>query len=364
MKIKLKVFFSLFILICFFSISSSSLLAAQMFKTTDVPSYTKVNNTSEFKEVLQSAINTLQPKIILNAPHSDLDTYSKVIELFPEVKSYHLTLSKSYKGSTLTVILEIKQAYKIFNGLKNTTAYSRLTDSDLNLLKLAKNIVADNTSADMSDFEKELSLHNYIINTTSYDYERLSDGTLPDVSYSAAGALIHKVAVCEGYSEATKLLLNLAGIDCEIVYGSTTTSPSHAWNIVKINNDWYMLDTTFDDPITLNNNIRFETISYEYFNVTSSTLKKDHTWDATKWPAAVSTAYNYFVYYHKVVHTYEEFKDYIIKEIHNGERNLECYVYGYSPSTYSFNFIFNYYKGKISYSIPSGTSGTIRIRLS
>lgn len=361
---KYRFFLPLFILAFLLSFSSANLKAAQTYTVTDIPAYTKVNNISEFKEVLQAAITVLQPQIILNAPHCDIDTYAAVIEHFPEVKSYHLSLSKSYLSTTLTVNLEIKQAYRIFNGLAHTTAYTRLTKSDLNLLEIARNIVKDNTSSNMSDFEKELALHDYIINTTSYDYDRLSDGSLPDSSYTAAGVLIHKVAVCEGYSEATKLLLNLAGIDCEIVYGSSSTSTSHAWNIVKIDNDWYMLDTTFDDPVTFNKGIRFETISYEYFNLTSSMLKKDHTWDYSKWPAATTTTYNYFIYYHKVAHNYNEFKNYVIKAIQNGERNFECYVSQYSPSSYPLNFIFNYYKGKISYTAPSDSSGVIRIRLS
>ena len=152
-------------------------------------------------------------------------------------------------------------------------------------------------------------------------------------------------------------------IECEIVTGMTDEKMPHAWNIVKLDDEWYMLDTTFDDPITFDSNgKRFETLSYDYFNVTSTQLMKDHTWDTGKWPVAKGTTYNYYIYSNKVFNSYQEFKSYVIKEVQSGSREINCYLTHYS-SSYDLSFIFDYYKGQIKYFAPTTANGSIKIML-
>lgn len=366
MQNKLKLISSFIILI--FSLSSPSYLYAYSISTSsiskDVAPHTKVNNLAELKALLQSAANNLQTEIILTVPNANINTYSSIVNRLTGISSYHISLSKTSSVNTLVVSLKYKQAYRLTQALQNTKAYTRLTASDLSLLETAQSIIVQIISPNMSDYEKELAIHDYIVNTTSYDYERLSSGTIPDSSYTAAGVLINKIGVCEGYSEATKLLLNLIGIECEIVTGLAGNNVPHAWNIVKIDGAWYMLDTTYDDPITFDGNgNRVETLSYDYFNVTSNTLMKDHSWEMNKWPTAHGTKYNYYVYSNQVINNYSEFKAYVIKEIKSGSKEITCYIKNYN-TTYDLSFIFNYYNGKIKYFAPSSTSGSFKIILS
>ena len=47
----------------------------------------------------------------------------------------------------------------------------------------------------------------------------------------------------------------------------------HVWNAVKIDDKWYHIDLTWDDPVVLNGS---DTILYDYFLITSDELlKKD-----------------------------------------------------------------------------------------
>lgn len=330
----------------------------------EISPYTKINKVSDLKKILESATYHLQTELTLLVPSENLDTYSRIINELTGITRYRLSLSKIYSFNILVISLEYKQAYKLTQALHNPIAYKKLTQNDLSVLHIAQSIASQLVSPNMSDYEKERAVHDYIVRTTSYDYNKLSKGTLSDHSYTAAGVLLHHSAVCEGYSEATKLLLNLMDIECEIVTGKTKENVPHAWNIVRIDNEWYMLDTTFDDPISYDSNgKRYETLSYDYFNVTSAELMKDRTWDTSKWPTATHTTYNYYVYSHKVFHNYSDFKSYIVHEIQEGSREISCYLTHYD-SSYDLSFIFNHYKGEIKYFAPTDSSGSLKIILS
>ncbi len=98
----------------------------------------------------------------------------------------------------------------------------------------------------MSDMEKALAIHDYLVLNCEYDQERLQSGTVPPYSHSAYGALVSRLAVCDGYSHAYSYLLQKLDIPCELV---TSDSMNHAWNMVSIGGNWYHTDITWDDPV-------------------------------------------------------------------------------------------------------------------
>lgn len=71
----------------------------------------------------------------------------------------------------------------------------------------------------MTEYEKELALHDYLIENCKYDRRSYENKEIPQESFNAYGALCLGTAVCEGYAEAMKLLLNRAGVECHIVTG-------------------------------------------------------------------------------------------------------------------------------------------------
>lgn len=134
-----------------------------------------------------------------------------------------------------------------------------------------------------TNLEKELIIHDYLVQNGAYDSERLANGTMPNASYSAYGLLVNKTSVCQGYAYGMKYLLRKLGIPCDVVTGG-----GHAWNIVNIDGENYYVDATWDDPVPdVAGRIR-----REHFNVTTTQLRASgHTWEESQYPECTSTKY-------------------------------------------------------------------------
>ena len=98
----------------------------------------------------------------------------------------------------------------------------------------------------MTDLEKIVVLHDYLVLHTEYDFEGYTSGNLSEESFSAYGVFVKKKAVCSGYMLAYHYLLKKCGITD---YYVTSTSMNHAWNVVKLGKNYYHVDTTWDDVV-------------------------------------------------------------------------------------------------------------------
>ena len=128
-------------------------------------------------------------------------------------------------------------------------------------------------------YEQIKQVHNYLIDNTNYDQENESD-----ISHGIYGALINKVAVCDGYAKAFKYVLDQLGISCVEICGTAQNSSgyieSHAWNDVLINGNWYAIDVTWDDPIIIGGNGKLSNeLRYSYFLKGSDEFFSSHTED-------------------------------------------------------------------------------------
>lgn len=90
----------------------------------------------------------------------------------------------------------------------------------------------------MSEVQIARALHDYVCQHVEYD--------LTYMRYSAYDALVDKKAVCQGYTLMYAALLQLAGIDFDY---ASSDSMNHIWNLVAIDDKWYHVDTTWDDPV-------------------------------------------------------------------------------------------------------------------
>ena len=116
----------------------------------------------------------------------------------------------------------------------------------------------------MSEYEIEKTLHDKLAQKITYVTGAAN-------AHNAYGALVDGEAVCEGYAEALQYLLQRAGIQSIQVYGSSR-GENHAWNMVRIDGEYYLTDLTWDDQITA--------LSYAYFNQTTEVFAQDHsTWE-------------------------------------------------------------------------------------
>ena len=128
------------------------------------------------------------------------------------------------------------------------------------------------------DYTKIISVHDFIVNNAEYE----KDSTSQNV-YNMYGALIDYKAVCEGYAKGFKYLMDELNIPCIVACGVGTNSEgyteNHAWNYVYINDEWYALDATWDDPIIRGYGKITDAIRYHYFLKGSNSFFTDHTED-------------------------------------------------------------------------------------
>lgn len=150
----------------------------------------------------------------------------------------------------------------------------------------AQQIICENICKSMPDYQKVKIIHDYVVENTVYE----EYGSVAHIAY---GALINGRGVCESYANAVKILLDMVGIENIMISGQATNSngtDSHAWNLVKLGNNYYHLDATWDDPVSIFGGDKLE---YDYFLVDDETIKADHSWDESLYPSANGTEYNY-----------------------------------------------------------------------
>ncbi len=91
----------------------------------------------------------------------------------------------------------------------------------------------------LSDLDKLLILHDRLVLWSSYDTTY--------TKYTARDILVDGTAVCQGYANAYYALAARLGITGGIV---VSDEMNHAWNAFVVNNYWYHVDTTWDDPVS------------------------------------------------------------------------------------------------------------------
>jgi hypothetical protein len=134
---------------------------------------------------------------------------------------------------------------------QNIEAY-RTANPDEYIRQIAAYINANSTN----DFERVKKAHDLVAVMVHYDAANFWSNTVPDQSYR--NVLKTRLAVCEGYSNLLKKLCDALKIPCDIVHGfgrgvgtsplsgDTPNNSNHAWNIVTINEESYLVDCTWN----------------------------------------------------------------------------------------------------------------------
>lgn len=146
--------------------------------------------------------------------------------------------------------------------------------------QIIKEIITD----DMSDKEKITVFHDYIIDNTVYDsnYLETNLNDIDNPSHKALGPLFFGKALCGGYADVMAIFLNRLNIP-----NYRISSSDHIWNFVYVDNNWYHLDLTWDDPVTDSGvNMRLDT----FLLITTEQLENlntnYHIYDKNVYPEA------------------------------------------------------------------------------
>lgn len=123
--------------------------------------------------------------------------------------------------------------------------------------------ILDSIDVNSSDYEKLKAFHDYLVLNCSFSKDTKYANTI-------YGSLCDGFAQCEGYAFAFDYLCSKAGIDCFTVSGTNSDGDAHAWNMVRLEDMWYNVDCTWDDPILSPHDEDF--IRYYYFLTADSDI--------------------------------------------------------------------------------------------
>lgn len=144
----------------------------------------------------------------------------------------------------------------------------------------------------MSEIEKELYIHDFIVNHVCYDKLK------KEYSHEIIGALGNGVAVCEGMAKAVKILCDELDIWCIVALSENNPEKGikyrHAWNIVRIDKKYYHLDATFDNTLSKDDCVR-----YDYVNLSDKQIFRDH--EPVIWKIPTCDDADHFYYKEKKV---------------------------------------------------------------
>lgn len=200
-------------------------------------------------------------------------------------------------------------------------------------------------------FERELFVHDYLVNNVTYLIDKTETGT-------AYGALINKKARCEGYARAFQLIMLRLGVPTFTVIG-TTENERHMWNAVELYGNYYYVDVTLDDnaaekSVTLYNE---NEISHSCFNIPEEILTKTHVisplgstdkfgaYQNLILPECNSYEFNYYRIRGLMVENLEQFK-YVLEK--NSPAKRACAFFkGEMPSSDSLQDAFKEFFGNL-----------------
>ena len=210
------------------------------------------------------------------------DLFLKILHDHPEI--FWLRLNTSGRSKRSENALEFTTFLR--EGIRLENIPSMQAELENEVERLVENV------RPLTLYARILYVHDYIVDHTSY--------TFTPNCYGAYGCLVEHQAVCAGYSCAFQLVLTRLRIPCGRTEGSKKDESSgetnHEWNYVLINNNYYYIDVTWDDPHFSGENEKYKT--HEYFCLSERDLLRSHRIDRSTYyvPSCNSNRYNYYTY--------------------------------------------------------------------
>ncbi len=209
-------------------------------------------------------------------------------------------------------------ATPLFATTTNNSAYE--------VYETAKQVLREIICDEMTEYEKVLSIFDYVSFNSVYDDEIVEynddengDGVIDPGKLSFAayksfyleGVFEDGVAVCDGFSKAFSLLCNMEGVNAYRITGYVNGDPRslHAWNKVKVDGNWYVVDITWTvlqtgendftsggEAVNFNNT---EFLSYKYFLKSDNFIKNSHTATNSELNNKLRALNEYYYYYNQ-----------------------------------------------------------------
>ena len=191
--------------------------------------------TRTLEEVITEAWENMEKRVSLEEFNIPVDETDEIVQLYRSI--IYRNPKKYYYVDT-----GLQCGYNPITGMI-TSVLPKYVETDKTViaetiasLDVATEEIMMYLSEDMTDFEKVMAVHDYMVLNYEYDY------TYSNYSISI---MTTKKGVCMSYALAFKHLMNELGIECQYV---SSEAIDHAWNLVKVDGEWYHIDLTWDDP--------------------------------------------------------------------------------------------------------------------
>ena len=228
---------------------------------------------TQFSELLNQ---TTGQEILNTSFQSALDAF-----FYDNIDVYYIDVSKLVLQTESTTIGDTT-VHRVTLGKGNNSNYFISTIGNADALNIATSRIEQIKASILqqcegkSTYEQLRIVHDWLVDNITYDQTTSRENT-----HNIYGALIETTCVCEGYAKAFKYIVDDLNITNILVSGSATNSNGqtelHAWNYININDKWYGIDTTWDDPIIEGNGRLTDDIRYKYFLKGKTDFDVNHT---------------------------------------------------------------------------------------
>jgi|GEM_PF-7128089 len=236
------------------------------------PAKTKVTAASseELVKAVSAALDACIGEIDIKIPEGNTEQYLAYLREYLPVLSQIDGYRVSYfaDGDTLFFEPEYTNAALVWAYLSGTR---KELSPELEPLLCAARKTVDSAQGS-TQAARARALHDLLIAAVEYD---LSES---ERAHTASGALVDRLAVCDGYSDAYMLLCRMAGIRCVRISGTASSengAGEHAWNRAYVNGAWQSVDVTWDDPVVIGGE---STIKHDYFMPGEGVFAQSHFW--------------------------------------------------------------------------------------
>lgn len=230
------------------------------------------NNEAELYAILENKV-----KEALLAGKTEVDVAQYGIDT-QKYKLYALSYYSPYLGMNMTISAYYSQQTNqyVYLKLDNQMSVNETKEYFAQVDRKVDEILSV-VSDDMTDLEKAMAVHDYLVLNGEYDYQNYQEGTIPRESYSSAGLFMKGTGVCNAYAYGYQYILTKLGIECNV---TSSDSMNHAWNIIKLDGKYYHVDCTWDDPVPDTKG----QVLHKHFLVSDSKMQNElrhYGWDRT-----------------------------------------------------------------------------------
>lgn len=208
-----------------------------LFQQGEIPQEEEAKQADECAVEYADAAEAIRVDILQMNTQTDLSSYDMtaddVAAVYQSVINHDSGLF--YVSENLTVSCDE-------NGIAEAVSYTYTADTaELEAQRAeyyqALNRIVAQVDKNWTDVQKALFVNDYLTSTVIYDQTLLH--------HDAYSLLVNQTGVCEAYSLAYRAIMEELGIPAIMV---SSAQMNHAWNEIYVNDHWYHVDVTWNDP--------------------------------------------------------------------------------------------------------------------